>query len=350
MRRGPPPPARSVSWSVKLYHAQEAGARAVIFVEYDKSVARFGCMPRIEEGLLMVPWDSYEVDATPSSTRRSAVVSRLDLPFMKDWEMRQVAGALIAAATHARCLLWLQLLAHSRLPPHPPHRRQSARELLQRAREDAARDGSRASYSATALSDSKSDSDGEAASRCSDDSHSPTSPPCHHRRAQATCPPAEDQVVQEQEHQLQIPPPRKSYPIIDKTLVPPLNLDKLPTEGSRPPDGATAHEGERLVQVIFEARVPACYVLHHSGPLLCPGLPVRIVFGAAGDNGGVIVIPPAPSSTSPTTTAAERAALRQVSASRALSSSCAKQAPAFSVRHGGVPTLLALDVRDRSAS
>jgi len=47
--RGPKAPAPPCNYSIKLYHAQEAGAVGVIFVDYD-SFAAFTVVPRVENG------------------------------------------------------------------------------------------------------------------------------------------------------------------------------------------------------------------------------------------------------------------------------------------------------------
>ena len=57
--RGPAAPATAVSYGTKLHHAQQAGAKAVIFVDYDPN-GKFDAMPRIDEGIVQ-----YGVRPTP---------------------------------------------------------------------------------------------------------------------------------------------------------------------------------------------------------------------------------------------------------------------------------------------
>ena len=49
--RGPAAPATAVSYGLKLHHAQQAGAKAVVFVDYDPN-GKFDAMPRIDEGVV----------------------------------------------------------------------------------------------------------------------------------------------------------------------------------------------------------------------------------------------------------------------------------------------------------
>lgn len=56
--RGPAPPAPGVGYAVKLQHAQLAGAKAVVFVDYDTDAAKFTQMPAV----LPLP-DGSEVEA-----------------------------------------------------------------------------------------------------------------------------------------------------------------------------------------------------------------------------------------------------------------------------------------------
>ena len=58
--RGPAAPATAVSYGLKMYHAQLAGAKAVIFVDYDPN-GKFDAMPRIDEGVVQ-----YGVRPTPA--------------------------------------------------------------------------------------------------------------------------------------------------------------------------------------------------------------------------------------------------------------------------------------------
>ena len=51
--RGPAAPATAVSYGLKMYHAQLAGAKAVVFVDYDPN-GKFDAMPRIDEGVVQV--------------------------------------------------------------------------------------------------------------------------------------------------------------------------------------------------------------------------------------------------------------------------------------------------------
>jgi hypothetical protein len=192
-----------------------------------------------------------------------------------------------------------------------PGLRQSARELLERTRDDQGGGGrceddwARRSPPALARADSRSDSDGDTESRCTSSSPPP----------------------REAQQHIQIPQPRKSYPTIDKALVPPLNLHRLappfppseavqaahPTQAGR--DVACEDDDADVEQVYFEARIPACYVLQRSCHLLCEGLQADIRFcdeGTAGENGGEVVV--AARKVDAPLSAAERAALRQVGA------------------------------------
>ena len=45
--RGPPPPASGVGFAIKLYHAQLANAKAVIFVDYDTTQSSFKTIPAV---------------------------------------------------------------------------------------------------------------------------------------------------------------------------------------------------------------------------------------------------------------------------------------------------------------
>jgi hypothetical protein len=45
--RGPGPPASGVTYAVKLHHAQIAGAKAVVFVDYDAETTTFKEMPAV---------------------------------------------------------------------------------------------------------------------------------------------------------------------------------------------------------------------------------------------------------------------------------------------------------------
>ena len=56
--RGPSPPAPGVGYAVKLQHAQLAGAKAVVFVDYDTDATKFTQMPAV----LPLP-DGSEVEA-----------------------------------------------------------------------------------------------------------------------------------------------------------------------------------------------------------------------------------------------------------------------------------------------
>ena len=58
--RGPAAPATAVSYGLKMYHAELAGAKAVVFVDYDPN-GRFDAMPRIDQGVVQ-----YGVRPTPA--------------------------------------------------------------------------------------------------------------------------------------------------------------------------------------------------------------------------------------------------------------------------------------------
>ena len=212
----------------------------------------------------------------------------------------------------------LTLRLPSTLGPLLRSLRQSARELLERTRDDEAGrqrcddDGAMRSPTAHARADSRSDSDGDTESRCTSSSPQP----------------------REAQQHIQIPQPRKSYPTIDKALVPTLNLHRLAPPFPSSDAVQAAHRTEAggvaaceeddadVEQVYFEARIPACYVLQPSCHLLCEGLQADIRFwgeGTPGENGGVVAV--AARKVDAPLSAAERAALRQVRA-RAYSCAC----------------------------
>ena len=64
--RGPAAPATAVSYGLKLHHAQEAGAKAVVFVDYDPN-GKFDAMPRVDEGLV-----TYGVRPVPADVQVKA--------------------------------------------------------------------------------------------------------------------------------------------------------------------------------------------------------------------------------------------------------------------------------------
>uniref|UniRef100_A0A7S0EEF0 PA domain-containing protein n=1 Tax=Hanusia phi TaxID=3032 RepID=A0A7S0EEF0_9CRYP len=56
IQRGPPRPAQLVTFSLKLFHAQQAGAVGVIFIDVESNVA-FTTIPRVDEGDVVYPAD-----------------------------------------------------------------------------------------------------------------------------------------------------------------------------------------------------------------------------------------------------------------------------------------------------
>jgi hypothetical protein len=66
--RGPAAPATAVSYGLKLHHAQIAGAKAVVFVDYDPN-GKFDAMPRCDEGVVQ-----YGVRSDPPDIAVKALV------------------------------------------------------------------------------------------------------------------------------------------------------------------------------------------------------------------------------------------------------------------------------------
>jgi hypothetical protein len=94
--RGPRPPAPPCNYSIKLFHAQNAGALAVIFVDFD-SFAKFSVIPRIEDG--------------PIYGSKGGPILNVKIPCFLT--LNELAGVLQEGALHSMILA-------SRVPPSVP--------------------------------------------------------------------------------------------------------------------------------------------------------------------------------------------------------------------------------------